>query len=252
MGCGEFSGSGTSTFRPHIPTRRPLPPLPLRLLSTCVLILLAADFSRAQAQEFDDDFKIYAVNVVKTPPLEKEFVGFGIFLGNGKVLTAAHVVGNWPTVTHPRVRVAGLDLPATVVKIGSLDDTDLALLSVDETQLPMALRLRRNPLCKVAPPFGARALVVYPERIAATRTISPAFIAPKYRARLSSLIAEPQGSGAGVFLPDRHCLLGIISMKVQKFSYRRQYGRLVASPAGWAGYYVPTSAIAAFLPPESR
>jgi hypothetical protein len=150
------------------------------------------------------------------------------------------------------VRVAGLDLPATVVKIGSLDDTDLALLSIDEAQLPMTLRLRRNPLCKTHPPFGAKVIIVYPERIAATRTISPAFIAPKYRTRLSSLIAEPQGSGAGVFLADHHCLLGIISMKVQKFNYRRQYGRLLASPAGWAGYYVPASAIAAFLPPESR
>jgi hypothetical protein len=116
----------------------------------------------------------------------------------------------------------------------------------------MTLRLRRNPLCKAAPPFGARAVVVYPERTVETRTISPVFVAPKYRARLSSLIAEPQNSGAGVFLPDRHCLLGIISMKVQKYTYRRQYGRLLASPSGWAGYYVSASAIAAFLPKEFR
>jgi hypothetical protein len=168
------------------------------------------------------------------------------------VLTAAHVIGSWPAITQPRVRVAGLDLPAAVVKIGSLDDSDLALLSVDETQLPMRLRLRRNPLCKAVPPFGTRALVVYPERTTATRTISPVYIAPKYRARLSSLIADPQGSGAGVFLPDRHCLLGIVSMKVQKYAYGRQYGRPIASLAGWAGYYVPASAIAAFLPPEHR
>ena len=44
----------------------------------------------------------------------------------------------------------------------------------------------------------------------------------------------------------------IISMKVQKYAYRRQHGRLLTSPSGWAGYYVPVSAIAAFLPKDFR
>ena len=146
--------------------------------------------SHAQAQNLDDDLKVYAVNVVKTPPFEKQFTGYGIYLGKGKVLTAAHVVGRWPLLTHPRVLIAGLDLPAEVVKKGSLEETDLALLSVDEAQLPVSLRLRRNPLCKGPPPIGAKAIVVYPQRTVATRIISPLFIAPQYRARLGSLISE--------------------------------------------------------------
>src|SRR5689334_13606281 len=105
----EFVPSGTGPkCHSHIASSGPLLLRPLHLLSTFVLIALAGYFPRAHAQESDDDFKVYAVNVVKTAPLEKEFVGFGILLGDGKVLTAAHVVGNWPAITRPRVRVAGL------------------------------------------------------------------------------------------------------------------------------------------------
>ena len=98
------------------------------------------------AQSPDDEFKIYAVNVVKTPPFEKQFTGYGIYLGHGTVITAAHVVGHWPFFTHPRVLIAGEDLPAKIIKEGSFGQTDLALLSVDEAHLPVSLRLRRNPL----------------------------------------------------------------------------------------------------------
>ena len=112
----------------------------------------------------DNDLHVYAVNVVKSPPLEKQFVGYGIYLGNGKVITAAHVVGHWPSVTHPHVWIAGLDLPAEVLKIGSLEDTDLALLSIDAAQLPISLRLRRNPLCKNPALVGTTVTVVYPEK----------------------------------------------------------------------------------------
>ena len=57
------------------------------------------------------------------------------------------------------------------------------------------------------------------------------------------------GIGA-IFHAERRCLLGIISQKVPKYNYRRQYGRLQASAAGYAGYFVPVSAIVDFIPPE--
>lgn len=194
-----------------------------------------------------DNLRIYGVKVVKTRPFGKEFTGYGVYLAGGKVLTAAHVVGNWPEITHPRVQVMGLDLPATVEKVGSVEGTDLALLSIDQSQLPASLQLRRNPLCDVAVPPGTTTVVVYPERTVLTHTLSPLFIAAKYRIKFASLINEPQSSGSGVFLPDHHCLLGIISMKIQKFVYRRQPGKLFTSPAGWAGYYVPATVIRPFL-----
>lgn len=200
----------------------------------------------------DADLRVYGVRVVKTPPLGKQFTGYGVYLGDGKVLTAAHVVGNWPAITQPRVQGAEFDLPAKVEKIGSLDSIDLALLSLDQSQMPVSLGLRRNPLCKMPAPPGVAAVVVYPERMAITHTLSPLFIAPKYRAKFASLITEPQSSGSGVFLSGHQCLLGIISMKIPKFAYHRHSGKILAAKAGWAGYYVSAATIKAFLPPELR
>ena len=225
----------------------------MRVTAWLVFVLMATTcLSSARAQNADDELRVYAVNVVKTPPLEKQFTGFGIYLGKGMVLTAAHVVGHWPAITKPRVVTAGLDLPAEVSKIGSLEDVDLALLSVDESKLPVSLRLRRNPICRGPAPVGTYVIVAYPERTARSRVISPFLIAPQYRARLPSLIAEPQGSGSGVFHAERRCLLGIMSQRIRKYDYRRQYGRLVTSAAGYAGYFVPASTIANFIPPELR
>ena len=217
-----------------------------------LVVTATATSPHVLAQSVDDDLRVYAVNVVKTPPLEKQFTGYGIYLGNGKVITAAHVVGHWPAVTRPRVLIGGQDLPAQVLKIGSLETVDLALLSIDQSQLPASLQLRRNPLCKTFPPVRAKMVVVYPNRTVATQIFSPQFIAPQYRASHSSLIKEEQSSGSGVFSAEQQCLLGIISQKVRKYIFRREYGRLLASANGYAGYFVPASAIAEFIPPEVR
>jgi hypothetical protein len=207
----------------------------------------------AQAQNSDGDLEVYAVNVVKTAPLEKQFTGYGIYLGHGAVITAAHVVGHWPAITNPRVLVAGLDLPAKVIKEGSFEQTDLALLSVDKERLPVSLRLRRNPLCKQPPGIGTNVVIVYPERTVRSRIISPLMIAPEYQATFgSSLINEAEGSGSGVFHADRRCLLGIISSKITKFKYRKVNGRIIIANNGFAGHFVPASTIAEFIPPEFR
>jgi hypothetical protein len=52
-------------------------------------------------------------------------------LGNGLVLTAAHVVGS-AARTRPSVRIAGMDLPAKAVKEGNVERVDLTLLSINE------------------------------------------------------------------------------------------------------------------------
>src|SRR5262249_5667885 len=131
----------------------------------------------APAQIADDTLKIYAVNVVHTAPFKDPFIGDGIYLGNGLVLTAAHVVGRWPSYTNPRVLIACLDLPGKVLKAGSPAKPDLALLSVDQTRLPVSLQLRRNPVCKEPPQVGMNVIVVYPERTVRSQMISPLLIA---------------------------------------------------------------------------
>jgi hypothetical protein len=203
-----------------------------------------------RAQSTDDDLRIYAVNVVKTPPFEKQFTGYGIYLGQGIVITAAHVVGHWPFFTHPRVLIAGQDLPAKVIKEGSFETTDLALLSVDETKLPIRLRLRRNPLCIGSPSVGTEVVDVLPEGTIRARIISPLSIIPQLRQRFDALIDSPKDSGSGLFDLERKCLLGIISGMVQKFHYQLENVRIRGYMDGYAGFYVSAAKIAKFIPSD--
>src|ERR1700730_686515 len=69
----------------------------------------------AQSQDADDSLRVYGVHIDRTP--KEPWIGYGIYLGNGVVLTAAHVVGR-ALLTQPRVEIAGQDLPATLVKAG--------------------------------------------------------------------------------------------------------------------------------------
>src|SRR5215510_10628400 len=131
-----------------------------------------------QAQSPDDTLKIYAVNVVKTTPFQEPFTGYGIYLGKGAVITAAHVIGRWGFLKNPHVLIAGESLPAKIIKEGS-ERVDLTLLSVDEVQLPVGLRLRRNPLCKQPPNVGENVIVVVPDKTARTQIVSPVLIAPQ-------------------------------------------------------------------------
>ena len=196
--------------------------------------------------------KLYAVAIIKTPPFQKQFTGYGIYLGDGAVITAAHVVGHWPFFTHPRVLIAGQDLPASVTKEGSFETVDLALLSVPPAALPVSLRLRRNPLCKAAPKTGMPVIDVMPDQIIPSQVISPMTIAPGFRTRYNTVITAPEASGSGLFDADRKCLLGIMSAEVAKYAPRIQNGHAVVAPNGFAGYFVPAATIADFIPPDLR
>jgi hypothetical protein len=200
----------------------------------------------------DDAFKVYAVNVVHTTPFREPFVGYGIYLGAGMIITAAHVVGSWPALTNPRVLIAGADLPATVIKHGSVDQVDLALLAVDEFQLPMSLRLRRNPLCARPASPGTRVVDVTPERVTSLQIISPNQIAQPLRPKYDTLVDDEQISGSGIFHADKKCLLGIISKKIEKYAYRNVKGRPTVVPSGFAGYFVPAAKIGEFIPPNLK
>ncbi len=206
------------------------------------IIMAAANvYVPAHAQDSDDDLRVYAVTVINTSPF-KPFRGYGIYLAHGMVITAAHVVGRWALFENPRVRIAGEELPASVIKKGSFAQTDLALLSVNEASLPSRLRLRRNPLCKAIPNVGTNVVVVSPERTARSRIFSPRLISPMLRTKYNTLLSEVQGSGAGAFDAERKCLLGIMSASVA--TYRGQNGR--------AEYFVPVAKIADFLPAKLR
>jgi hypothetical protein len=218
-----------------------------------LVIVAAAYFSvPAHAQTADDSLKIYAVNVVKTPPLQKPVTGDGIYLGEGVVITAAHVVGHWPFFTRPHVLIGGQDLPGRIIKEGSFETTDLALLSVEDAQLPVSLRLRRNPLCKEAPKIGMLVIDVDAAGTMRAQVISPLTIAPELRTRFDTLISSEEGSGSGLFDAERKCLVGIMSAKIPKFNYQLNNGRMAVTADGFAGYFVSASKIANFIPENLR
>jgi hypothetical protein len=202
------------------------------------------------AQSNDDSLRIYAVNVVKTPLFQRQFTGYGIYLGQGIVITAAHVLGHWASITQPRVLIAGQDLLAQIIKQGSFETIDLALLSVDQTRLPVSLLLRRNPICMKPLRVGEQVIDVIPEQTTRAQIISPIAIPAELRKRFRTLITAPQSSGSGIFDANSKCLLGIMSGKVSKRRYVVSNGHLMTIADGYAGYFVSAATIAYFIPPE--
>jgi hypothetical protein len=195
----------------------------------------------------DGPFQIYTANVVHAAPFKTPFIGNAIYLGGGKIITAAHVIGRWPLFKNLRVLIAGQDLPAEVIKLSEFGDADLALLSVDESRLPISLQLRRNPVCREPSMPGTNVAIVAPEGTIPSQIISPDLIPALYRARFYSLTKDLGRSGSGVFNVERKCLLGIMSRKIPKVSYHTEGHNIIVQPDGFAGYFSPVSG---FIPPE--
>ncbi len=222
------------------------------------LIVAAAFVSQAHSQDDpDQSLRLYAVHIVRVP--KENWTGQGVYLGNGLVLTAAHVAGNkfWHTI---RVEIAGQELPANVLKEGYFSEVDpaavdLALVAIDEKQLPVSLRLRRMPVCRNQLLPGEPVIVATPEGIAPSRVISPALLPrnllPKFATAISD-VATTGNSGAGVFDAYRKCLLGIISAKITSSRIEKENGQSVKKSQDIAKYFVPAPIITDFIPPEDR
>src|SRR5271155_3498541 len=103
----------------------------------CFALAVALAPTVARGQSEDAALKAFAVHINRAP--QQPWPGYGIYLGNGLILTAAHVPGN-VALTKPHVVIAGQDLPATLIKQGSLESVDLTLLSIDGTKLPVGLQ----------------------------------------------------------------------------------------------------------------
>jgi hypothetical protein len=198
------------------------------------------------AENADESLLAYAVNVHRTP-MQTWGPGYGIYIGRGMFITAAHVVGRaW--MTKPKVSIAGQEYPTRVIKEGSFEGTDLTLLSVDESLLPMRLRLRRTTLCKQAPWPGQKVVTVVPEGVVRSYIISPQRL-PVSARKFGTVIADVArtgNSGSGVFDAERRCLLGIMSRKISHSRIQPETGK--TEMIDIAKYFVPASEIAAFLP----
>jgi hypothetical protein len=215
-------------------------------LAILVAVTLTVRVQSASAQAAEDTLRAYAVNIHQTP-MQSWGPGYGIYVGKGNFLTAAHVAGRtW--FTHPKVTVSGKEFPTRVVKQGQFQTTDLTLLAVDEALLPMRLRLRRINLCRNRPWPDQEVVTVVPEAAVRTRIIAPERIPAEVRKFRTAVVdvAKTGNSGSGVFDEQKRCLLGIMSRKISQkrtnlVSHREETWDI-------AKYFVPASEIATFVP----
>jgi S1-C subfamily serine protease len=213
----------------------------------CSAVAALAAFDSAYAQPTDDSLRIYAVNIIQDPP--QPWTGYGIYLGKGLVITAAHVVG-LAAQTKPSVRIAGMDLPAHAIKENH--GVDLTLLSIDEEKLPIYLQMRRMPLCEKLSRVGEPVIVAIPESTARSRIMSPQLLSPNIRKKFPTVISDVAttgNSGSGVFDAGSKCLLGIVSAKIFVQPKDPDAG---GEQKDIAKYFVPASSIRAFIPTEYR
>jgi S1-C subfamily serine protease len=213
----------------------------------CAALAVALMPTRGQAQSDPAALSAFAVHINRTP--KQSWPGYGIYLGNGLILTAAHVAGD-VAQTKPHVVIAGQDLPATLVKQGSLEGVDLTLLSIDGTKLPFGLQMRRTPLCEHPSYAGERVVVAIPEGTAPSKIVPPQAIPADLRGRFDTAIADVAttgNSGSGVFDAANLCLLGIMSRKLSVTS-RSLIGGVPSHTTDIAKYFVPAGQIKAFIP----
>jgi hypothetical protein len=219
----------------------------------CLGLIAAAVFVEpVHSQEADDALRLYAVHIDRTQ--RKPLNGYGVYLGNGIVITAAHVIGGGDA-TKPQVKIAGEYLPTKVIKDGNLNDVDLTVLSVDERQLPESLASRHMRLCQNPHGTGEPVIVATPDGVARSYIMSPSLLpsdVPSKFRTVISYVAETGNSGAGVFDANEKCLLGIISRKISGIRIKQMDGQVVRELVDIAKYFVPASEIVKFMPPQVR
>ncbi|MGO8911603.1 MAG: serine protease [Bradyrhizobium sp.] len=215
------------------------------LVVVAALMMLPATETVAEA-DADHSLLVYAVSINRSANNRS---GTGIYLGNGLILTASHVVGR-SFLHRPKVTIAGQDLEASVLKQGTFERSDLALLKVDEESLPMSLRLRRISLCKAPPWPGEDVITVIPEEAVHSHVMSSQGLSPQVKEFNTIIgdVARTGNSGSGVFDAQKKCLLGIMSRKITQVRTLLVSGRKQSLDI--AKYFVPVSIISQFLPAD--
>ena len=156
-----------------------------------------------------------------------------MYLGNGLVITAAHVPGNFAD-TKPRVVMGGVDMPSGPCQAGIVGGRrpDAAVRRrgrasrPDAHATPAALRH-----CRPIP--GESVVVVTPETAARSHVLPPTAVPRDLRARFDTVIgdvATTGNSGSGVLDARKSCLLGIISRKISRRADERRSRRARADP----------------------
>ncbi len=161
--------------------------------SLCLGVVAAALLAApARSQDTDDSLKVYGVHVDRTP--KQSWTGLGIYLGQGIVLTPAHVsgLGLW---RRPRVEIAGKIYPTRVLKDGHFHREDLTLLSVDVNELPVSLGLRRLPLCPGPSWPNQQVVLVTQENAVRSFVVPPARLPGGLQSEYRTAVGARSGNG---------------------------------------------------------
>jgi trypsin-like peptidase len=211
-----------------------------------VWLFCAGSVVLAQSPDF---LRQYTVHIDWTP--KQSWTGAGVHLGNGLILSAAHVVGGeW---AKPRVEINGKYLKTKLLKIGDLATVDLALLSLDVHELPADRAGQHLSLCSEPYAPGQPVILAAPDGVARSTILLasdlPANVPAKFTLSAVDYVA-PGNSGAGVFDAKSRCLLGIVSRKITATEHTEVNGNPHRAARDVAKYFVPSSEILAFLPAE--
>lgn len=148
--------------------------------------------------------------------------GSGVYLGEGLVLTAAHVVKYDPDHSHVTVLLDGIRTDGNLVFDGQKHNVDLALIKLEASEL---LPKRRDqtpvPLCLANPAPNQPVVVAALGTVSNALTIPSAIASDATAAKDTGTwtniltIGYHQGnSGGGVFHPREGCLWGIINKEM--------------------------------------
>jgi S1-C subfamily serine protease len=151
--------------------------------------------------------------------------GSGVYLGDGLILTAAHVVEM--DSTHPQVKILFYEqviVPGEVVLNGRIfaPDLDLALIRIEPKDLtPRRRDETPTAICSTNPGTDSPMLVAAEGKVTTAKTIPTALerrdTASNNTNGWTNILSTGYhhgASGGGVFDPEMNCLEGVISLEL--------------------------------------
>ena len=168
--------------------------------------------------------------------------GSGVFLGDGLVLTAAHVISADPSNHKATVVLDRMPIVGTVVENGQTQNLDLALIKIDTQGLSAKRRTQAPiPVCPGNPGPNQAVTVASMGIVTQATTISTPITSDGQSGTWTNLLStgyHPGNSGGGVFNPQTSCLWGIINLELSG----TVDGKVLDLTA-----FVPASKVAGFL-----
>jgi S1-C subfamily serine protease len=162
--------------------------------------------------------------------------GSGVYLGDGLVLTAAHVVKVDPANPVSSVILDGWKTEARLVATG--DGLDLALLKIDPGDLSRQRReMKRIETCPADTAANQSVVVAALGTVTLSKTVGFPINAPALKGDWTNILATGYGhgaSGGGLFDAAKGCLAGIVVIEA-------------TAPGVALTEFVPAPQIAGFL-----